>query len=103
MNLIVADKLSLLNLLHQYRNEIKTFGVKQLGLFGSFVKGTATKESDVDLLVEFEQGKKTYDNFMNLSLFLEDILGREVEFVTTQSLNKYIGPHILKEVEHVYG
>jgi predicted nucleotidyltransferase len=55
----------------------------------------------VDLLVEFAPGEKTYDNFMELSFYLEDLLGRKVELVTPQSLSKHIGPHILKQVEHV--
>ena len=55
----------------------------------------------MDFLVEFEQGKKTYDNFMELSFFLEELMGRKVELVTPQSLNKYIGPYILNQVVHV--
>ncbi len=102
MRPIVTDKTTLLQLLLEYRNDIRGFGVKQLGLFGSFARNTPNDKSDVDLLVEFEPGKKTYDNFMNLSMFLEELLGRDVELVTPQSLNKYIGPHILNEVQHVY-
>lgn len=98
----VTDKATLLQLLLEYRSEIRKFGVKQLGVFGSFVRNTPNEKSDVDLLVEFERGKKTYDNFMDLSIFLEELLGRDVELVTPQSLNKYIGPHILNEVQHVY-
>ncbi len=82
--------------------DIKAFGVKELGLFGSFAMGTNIKKnSDVDFLVEFEQDKKTYDNFIGLSFYLEELLGRTVELATRQSLSKYIGPHILKQVENV--
>lgn len=70
-------------------------------MFGSFVRNTANTNSDIDLLVEFEPDKKSYDNFMELAFYLEDLLGRNVELVTSQSLSKYIGPHILKEVENV--
>lgn len=74
------------------RDEIKAFGVKQLGLFGSYAKNISIhKESGVDFLVEFEQGKKTYDNFMDLSFYFEELLGRKVELVTLQSLSKFIG------------
>ena len=72
-----------------------------IGLFGSFVRDTATEKSDIDLLVDFAPRQKTYDNFMDLSFFLEDLFKRKIEIVTPQSLNKYIGPHILKEVENV--
>ncbi len=80
---------------------IKSFGVKGIGLFGSFLKGTATENSDVDLLVDFIPEEKNFDNFMDLSFFLETLLERKVELVTRQSLSKYIGPHILKEVQNV--
>lgn len=102
MHTRVTNKASLLETLSKHRDEILSFGVKELGLFGSFVKDEVHKESDVDFLVEFEKEKKTYDNFMDLSFYLEELLGRTVEIVTPQSLNKYIGPYILKETEHVF-
>lgn len=95
------NKASLLEKLRLHGMEIKAYGVKSLGLFGSFVRNTPTEKSDIDLLVDFEPGKKTFDNFMDLSFFLENLFGRKVELVTPQSLSKYIGPHILKEVENV--
>ena len=75
--------------------------MKKLGLFGSFVREEQGVESDVDLLVEFEPGKKTFDNFIQLSFFLEDLFKRRVELVTSESLSPYIGPHIMNEVEYV--
>ena len=99
----VDSKASLIQKLSTNSAEIKDFGVRRLGLFGSFAKGTnISRDSDVDFLVEFETGKKTYDNFMNLSFYLEELLDRKIELITPQSLSKYIGPHILKEVENVY-
>jgi len=76
--------------------------VKSIGLFGSFLRDEAQKDSDVDLLVDFHSGKKSFDNFMELSFYLEDLFGRRVEIITPQSLSKHIGPHILKEIEIVY-
>ena len=72
----------------------------KVGLFGSFVQGEQTAESDVDLLVQFDPEKKTFDNFIHLSALLEDLLQRRVEVVTTEALSPYIGPHILSEVEY---
>jgi uncharacterized protein len=98
----VTNKETLLEQLLQHKEKIRSFGVQQLGLFGSFKRNDAIHAtSDVDLLVEFAPGEKTYDNFMELSFYLEDLLGRKVELVTPQSLSKHIGPHILKQVEHV--
>jgi predicted nucleotidyltransferase len=71
-----------------------------MGLFGSFVRGEQSPNSDIDLLVEFEPGRKTFDAFVELSHFLEQTLQHEVELVTVESLSPYLGPHILKEVEY---
>lgn len=101
MSTAVTNRDMLLDRLHRNSGRIKSFGVKRLGLFGSFVRGTATAESDVDLLVEFERGKKSYDNFMELGSYLEEVLNRKVELVTPQSLSKHIGPHILNQVQDV--
>ena len=73
----------------------------KLGLFGSFVRGEQNSGSDIDLLVEFEIGEKNFDNFMQLSFFLEELLGRPVELVTLESLSPYIRPHIMREVEYI--
>lgn len=83
------------------QNRIKALGVKRLGLFGSFVREEQRRDSDIDLLVEFEQDKKTFKNFMALSFLLEDILNRQIELVTAESLSPYIRPYIVKEVEYV--
>lgn len=95
------SKQELLSAISTNREVIKSYGVNHLGIFGSFSKGTSTELSDVDLLVDFVPGKKTFDNFMDLSFFLEELFGRKVELVTPQSLSKFIGPYILKEVENV--
>ena len=97
----IHTKKELLNALSENREMIKLFGVTSLGIFGSFSKGKIKESSDVDLLVDFDPAKKSVDNFMDLSFFLEGIFGRKVEIVTTQSLSKFIGPHILNEVQHV--
>ena len=97
----VQSKQDVLNVLHENRARIRALGVRRIGLFGSFVRGEAEPDSDVDLLVEFESGRKTFDSFLALSLFLEEALHREVELVTLESLSPYLGPHILAEVEYV--
>jgi predicted nucleotidyltransferase len=95
------SKQDLLVALSNNREIIKSYGVNSLGIFGSFSTGSYNDASDVDLLVNFLPEKKSFDNFMDLSFFLEDLLGRKVEIVTPQSLSKYIGPHILKELQNV--
>ena len=89
-----------MNVLDQNRSRLRSLGVKRIGLFGSFVRGEQRPDSDIDLLVEFDPVRKTFDTFMDLSLYLEEILQHSIELVTVESLSPYIGPHILKEVEY---
>ncbi len=100
MTTALQTKHDVLNLLFQNRARIRALGVKRLGLFGSFARGGQATRSDVDLLVEFEEGRKTFDNFMHLSFLLEEVLQRRVELVTLESLSPYIGPYILREIEY---
>jgi len=97
----VRDKQDLLQRLHEVRDEIKARGVKKLRIFGSFARGSANEESDVDLLVQFKPRQKSFDSFMGLSFFLEDVLERSVELVTTEAVSPFLGPQILSEVEDV--
>ncbi|MCA1959393.1 MAG: nucleotidyltransferase family protein [Desulfomonile sp.] len=98
---IILTKSDILARLLRNRDRLKALGVGRLGLFGSFVRGDQRSDSDVDLLVSFEPGRKTFDAFMDLCFFLEEILERNVHVVTVESLSPYIGPHILEEVEYV--
>lgn len=81
--------------------EIRSLGVRRLAVFGSVARGTATSDSDADVLVQFATGAKTFDRFMALSELLEDRLGRPVELVTTEALSPYLGPRILAEARDV--
>ncbi|MGB8217279.1 MAG: nucleotidyltransferase family protein [Candidatus Methanoperedens sp.] len=74
------------------------FGVKKIGIFGSVARGEAKEKSDVDVLVEFESTKKSFDNFMELCFFLEDLFGKKVDLITTSGLDKYIRPYVEREV-----
>lgn len=94
-------KESIIKTLKAHHGQLEAYGVKEIGLFGSYVRNEATVTSDIDLLVDMIKEKKTFRNFMSLAYYLEDILNCKVELVTKQSLSPYIGPHILKTVEYV--
>jgi uncharacterized protein len=96
-----ATKENLINRIMEVRERLSFFGVTNIGLFGSFVRGEQTPTSDIDILVEFAPEKHTFDNFMDVSFLLEETLGRKVDVVTPEGLSPHIGPHILKEVERV--
>lgn len=76
-------------------------GVRRIGVFGSFARGDQTFASDVDLLVEFAAGRKTYRNFIDLAYFVQDHLGRRVELVTPEALSGHVREKILAQVEYV--
>ncbi len=94
------DNNSILQVLASNKQQLNSFGVKEIGLFGSFVRSEQSENSDIDLLVDLQPEKKTFRNFMQLSYYLEELLGRKVELVTKQSLSPYIGPHILNTVQY---
>ncbi len=97
----IRTKQEVFDTIHRHRERLQALGVSRLGVFGSFARGEARSESDIDMLVEFGPGRKSFDAFMELAFFLEEILGRRVELVTVESLSPHLGPHILAEVEYV--
>jgi len=75
----------------------KRFKVKTIGVFGSYVRGEQKRQSDVDLLVEFEEPVGLFE-FMDLEMYLTDLLGVKVDLVSKKALKPHIGERILKEV-----
>jgi predicted nucleotidyltransferase len=91
----VQTKKDILSVIRRHPDKIKSFGVKKLGLFGSFVRNEQSAGSDIDLR------QKTFDNFIQLSFWLEEILSWPVELVTVESISPYLRPYITREVEYV--
>jgi len=86
-----------IEIIREHEQEIRErFSVRRIGVFGSFARSEAGAESDVDVLVEFE--RPTFDNFMELCFYLEDLFERKVELVTPDSLSQYILPYVNREV-----
>jgi uncharacterized protein len=90
-----------LELVRAAESEIRALGLERLALFGSVLHGRARPNSDVDFLVQFRPGAKTFHRFMSLCELLEERLGRRVELVTTESLSPFIGPRILADAQDV--
>lgn len=101
MTLPIQSRQDIVGRLVANRESILRLGVKTLALFGSFARGESSSKSDVDFIVEFLPGEKTFDHFMQLSFLLEDTLGRSVDLVTPESLSRHMGSRILEEAEHV--
>jgi predicted nucleotidyltransferase len=88
--------------LKKHLPEIKTrFKVKEIGIFGSQIRNESKRKSDVDILVEFEEGGETFDNYMDLKFFLEDIFQTKVDLVIKDTLREEIKEDILSEVKYV--
>ena len=87
----------LIKILHDFKNQFrKIYKVKDLWAFGSFVRNEQTKNSDVDILVDFEEGADLFDQ-AGLGLFLEEKLGIKVDIVSKRALRGELKEVILKE------
>jgi len=75
-------------------------GVASLCLFGSVARGDSTEDSDIDLLVRFD-GRANFDRYMDLKLFLEDLLGQRVDLVTEQALREEVRAHVEQDLLRV--
>jgi len=88
--------------LRKHAREIKEkFFVKEIGIFGSQIRGKAKRKSDIDILVEFEESGETFDNYMELKLFLEKIFNKRVDLVLKDVLKEEIKEAILADVVYV--
>jgi len=92
----------ILNKIEENSETIKKHKVKRIGLFGSYVKNEQTAESDIDLVVEFEKGKKTFDNYMELKFFLEDLLECKVDLVIAEAIKPDLKPYIMEDVKYLF-
>jgi predicted nucleotidyltransferase len=76
------------------------FKVKEIGIFGSFVRGEQKDSSDLDLLIDFEEPPGLI-RYVGLQNYLSDKIGERVDLITKSGLKPRIGGHILKEVIYV--
>ena len=83
-----------------HAKDLARFDVRSLSLFGSVARDKASEESDVDMLVSFA-GAATFDHYMGLKFFLEDLLGRRVDLVTDRALRQELRSRIEREASHV--
>ncbi len=91
----------IISLIENNRDAIKGFGVRELGVFGSFARGDQTEKSDVDVLVDLQT--ETFDAYMGLLFYLEDLFGRKVDLVMKDTIKPIIKNRILRETIYVEG
>ena len=98
----MITKESILKTLKSNKMTLAKFGIRNVGLFGSYVRNEQSMESDIDLLIDFEPEKENFDNFMAVyDLFEKLFSSKKIEVVTLNGLSPYIGPRILSEVQYV--
>ena len=91
----------IIEIIKKHRESLKEeYGVKEIGIFGSYVRGEQRDVSDVDILVELEK-PIGFVKFLKLEKRISDLLGVRVELVTKKALKPFIGQQILKEVQYV--
>ncbi|MFB0510157.1 MAG: nucleotidyltransferase family protein [bacterium] len=108
---VVRDKPSLLlmtpdkikSILTRYKKELKDrFQVKEIGIFGSYLRGEPSNKSDLDILVEFQKDAKlSLLDVADLEITLSQLLGVKVDLVEKKCLKPYIGQRILNEVVYI--
>jgi hypothetical protein len=88
--------------LQPHLNTLKSRGVKRLAVFGSVARNSKSDSSDLDFLVRFEKNKKTFDNFMELKFFLQEVFPEiRIDLVLEDSLKETIRKRVLSEARDV--
>ncbi|MGB7000480.1 MAG: nucleotidyltransferase family protein [Halobacteriota archaeon] len=98
---ISTDKIK--RVLKKHDSELREkYGIKEIGVFGSYMRGEQKKGSDIDILVEFyPDAEMDLITFVELEEHLSDLLGIKVDLVMKSALKPRIGKHILKEVVYI--
>ncbi len=81
----------------------ENYGVKHIGVFGSYSRNKQTADSDIDILVEFEPSAITFDHYMDLKIFLEDHFHKPVDLVILDDIKPALKPYILEDVQYAEG
>ena len=92
----------ILTTIRTHRSEFSEFGIRNIGLFGSYVRDEQSDKSDIDILIDFEPDKENFDNYMAVYDLIEQLFkNKKIEIVTKNGLSPYIGPKILNEIIYV--
>jgi len=97
--MVTSNRDNVVTVLKSKRTAIKRYGVQSLAVFGSAARNRLRKRSDVDILVQFNQ--PTWANYIGLKIYLEDLLGREVDLVTLKGLKPAVRPSVEKDLVYV--
>ena len=97
----VQNKQQAFERIQSHQSALKQFGAARLGIFGSFVRNEQETDSDVDIVVEFEPGKKKLHNFLDMADYLEELMARKVDLLTWEGMAEFVRKHVANEVEYI--
>ena len=93
----LLTKEEIFDALRKHRDILLRYKVKEIGLFGSIVKGQQSEKSDIDFFANFEE--PSIENFMGLTSFLENLFGKKVEILTPAGIESIRINHVKEEIK----
>ncbi|MHA1144494.1 MAG: nucleotidyltransferase family protein [Candidatus Helarchaeota archaeon] len=99
----MLTSIEILERIEKNREKIRQFGAEKIGIFGSYIRNEQKPESDIDIIVGFKKGMKTFDNYMDLKFFLEDLLDYKVDLVVIEAIKPDLKVYILENVKYAAG
>ena len=93
---LMLDRDAIFRSLAPHTDELRRQGVRRLGLFGSFARGDARPDSDIDFVVDFDH--VTFDRYMDVRFLLEDLFGRKIDLVPIDRIKPLVRDRILAEM-----
>lgn len=97
----MPTSLEIIAVLARHQEELRALGVRRLALFGSAARDEATESSDLDFLVELE--RRTFDGYMDVKEFLEQLFQKPIDLVVSEALKPQLKPRILREAIYAEG
>nr|WP_295929312.1 nucleotidyltransferase family protein [uncultured Dyadobacter sp.] len=98
---MVTSKRDIIQQIQSKASSIKALGAERLGLFGSFARGEQKETSDIDVVVEFRPGMKTYSNLFDMAELLEKLLQKKVDLLTWEGMAGFVQSEVQKDIEYV--
>ncbi len=96
----MISKREVFDTLNRNKDNLDGFDVERIGLFGSVSREEHDSESDLDFIVDFKEGKKSYKNYIGLKTFLEELFDRDIDLVTRNSLKPSMKERVIGETEY---
>jgi predicted nucleotidyltransferase len=95
---MIGNQEDIQTILQKQKNYLtEKFGVIEIAIFGSYARGNQREDSDIDIMVDFKEGYKTFDNYTDLKFYLEELLDKKVDLVIKSTVKSRIKSFIIEE------